>query len=265
MVAWDTLIYDDGLPFYYFPLGRAGDTALVWFTCPAACSLFGLQYFIYSDYGNARGGVWYAPNYVPGGPEFFPNGGMGSSIVYPFPLDSASDLTPYGGPFDLDTLDFFAGLVWTQNDLPLLMGDAQGNYVPARTQLWRGVWTNIGQITDLMIRAVVIVYGTVGIEEDEENADLTKRFILSQNSPNPVHSRTEIHFVIPQASELILNVYDIQGRLIKNLYQDKANAGEHAIIWDLKDPYGTSVPSGIYLYRLESRDFPSTKKLILLH
>lgn len=176
----DTIVYDDGTPYYYMPSRLAGDTAVVWFTPPASCSLVAVQYLFYSATGSANGGVWDAlSEYVPGAPEFFDGAGGGDSalgppIVYPFPVTSAGaqvwtevDLTPFGGPFDMDTLDFFAGFVWTSNDLPQPMGDEIGSYVPARSQMWRASrngWYNVGTVLDMLIRAVVVVYGNPGPE-----------------------------------------------------------------------------------------------------
>ena len=177
----DTIIYDDGTPYYYMPNRAAYDTAVVWFTPPASCSLVAIQYLFYSATGSANGGVWDAlSEYVPGGPEFFDGAGggdsaLGSAICYPFPVTSGGaqvwtqvDLTPFcGGYIDMDTFDFFAGFVWTAADLPQPMGDQAGSYVPARSQMWRasrGGWYNVGTVLDMMIRAVVIVYGNPGPE-----------------------------------------------------------------------------------------------------
>jgi hypothetical protein len=164
----DTLIYDDMSPYWYF-IGLAEDTAVVWFTCPSACSLFAVQYVFRSILDTAYGGIWDAlSEYVPGNPEFFDcagggDCGLGSTILYPFPVVSDwVDLTPFGGPFDLDTSDFFVGFVWTRDGDPEPYGDIRGDYTPARSQMWStllGGWTNLGQTSDLFIRALVIVYG----------------------------------------------------------------------------------------------------------
>lgn len=181
----DTIQYDDGTVFFYMPNRLAGDTAVVWFTPPAACTLVAIQYLFFSG-GSANGGVWDAlSEYVPGGPEFFNGSGggdsaLGPAIVYPFPVTSAGPLTwtevdlgNFGGPYDVDTSDFFAGFVWTADDLPQPVGDEAGSYVPARTQMWRDRppghpigdgWYNIGTFLDMFIRAVIIVYGNPGPE-----------------------------------------------------------------------------------------------------
>jgi flagellar hook assembly protein FlgD len=56
-----------------------------------------------------------------------------------------------------------------------------------------------------------------------------------------------------------LVIYDITGRLVEIIVDEKKEAGVYQVEWDGKDQ-----PSGIYFYRLQSGDFTTTKKLILL-
>jgi hypothetical protein len=90
------------------------------------------------------------------------------------------------------------------------------------------------------------------------------RYALMQNHPNPFNPSTTISFDLPAMAKVSLKVYDVAGRLIRTLTDREWDAGRHSIAWDGHNESGSSVASGIYFYRLESKDFSGTKKMVLL-
>jgi flagellar hook assembly protein FlgD len=74
----------------------------------------------------------------------------------------------------------------------------------------------------------------------------------------------EIEFTLPQTSEIKLDIFNINGQLIKNLISSTLNTGTHKVEWDSKDNNGKNVKSGIYLYRLTADEFVITKNMVLL-
>lgn len=90
-------------------------------------------------------------------------------------------------------------------------------------------------------------------------------FILAPSSfdlsafPNPFNPNTTLSFTLPQTEEVRLTVYDILGSEVKILQDGIAEAGEHQFSFD-----GSSLPSGIYFARLESKGMVKTQKLLLL-
>jgi hypothetical protein len=95
-------------------------------------------------------------------------------------------------------------------------------------------------------------------------AFLPSNFTLSQNYPNPFNPRTTIAFTIPKASEISLSIYDISGKFVKSLINEPMAAGYHSVIWDGTDDNGSSVASGVYFYKLKSKGYEETKRMILL-
>lgn len=89
-------------------------------------------------------------------------------------------------------------------------------------------------------------------------------FGLSQNYPNPANPSTAIKFGLPSSSNVRLEVFDIIGRRIAVLIDRPMNAGYHEITWDGKNSAGGKVASGIYLYKLETDEFVSVKKMLML-
>jgi hypothetical protein len=92
----------------------------------------------------------------------------------------------------------------------------------------------------------------------EEEA-LPAVFALEQNHPNPFNPQTQIRFALPEAVPVSLVIYDVTGREIARLAEGVLEAGYHTVAFE-----GTSLPSGIYLYRLQAGDFVETKRMALV-
>lgn len=108
----------------------------------------------------------------------------------------------------------------------------------------------------------------VGIEEGDPAGSIPKSFWLSQNYPNPFNPTTVISFDVPgisgKTAHVTLGVYDLRGKLVRELIDSDLTPGSHSAIWDGIDGKGERVPSGVYFYRLSSHDWTSTKKMALI-
>lgn len=91
-----------------------------------------------------------------------------------------------------------------------------------------------------------------------------KTFSLAQNYPNPFNSNTSIKFQLPDHTHLTLKIYNILGQEVRTLVDQVKEAGYHTIIWNGLDNYDNQVSSGIYYYRLESKTFVQSKKMVYL-
>ncbi|MCI0556351.1 MAG: right-handed parallel beta-helix repeat-containing protein, partial [Anaerolineae bacterium] len=81
-----------------------------------------------------------------------------------------------------------------------------------------------------------------------------KAFGLEQNFPNPFNPGTVIGFKLPQAAIVTLTIYDLLGRRVRTLISGVPyEAGFHNLNWDGTDDSGTTLASGIYVYRIEAR------------
>jgi len=89
-------------------------------------------------------------------------------------------------------------------------------------------------------------------------------FYLFPNYPNPFNPVTTIRFSLPVNSKVILNVYDINGRKIRTLLNQKKAAGFYEIKWDGKNDQGANVASGLYLYQLKTSGKVLSRKMLLL-
>jgi photosystem II stability/assembly factor-like uncharacterized protein len=84
-------------------------------------------------------------------------------------------------------------------------------------------------------------------------------FSLEQNYPNPFNPKTIIRFHITELSESKIIVYDILGKEIATLINEKLQPGSYDINFD-----GTHLASGVYFYKLETKNFIETKKMMLI-
>jgi alpha-glucosidase len=86
-----------------------------------------------------------------------------------------------------------------------------------------------------------------------------KEFALHQNYPNPFNPTTTINFSIADHNNVTLIVYDILGRKVVTLVNERKAPGRYSLAFD-----GSSLSSGIYFYKLEAGKFSAIKKLMLV-
>ncbi len=96
-------------------------------------------------------------------------------------------------------------------------------------------------------------------KEVEVNAATPVKFELNQNYPNPFNPVTIISYSIPFSSHVRLEVYSITGQRVKLLVDETQSAGLHNMRFD-----GSSLASGVYIYRLTTGEFVVSKKMQLL-
>ncbi|GEM_PF-3869123 len=90
------------------------------------------------------------------------------------------------------------------------------------------------------------------------------QFDLSQNYPNPFNPETKIQFELPTAAQVSIEIYNIHGQKIRTLIDGRKMAGFHTVLWDGRMDSGEPAASGVYIYRLKTREFAMNKRLLLL-
>ena len=95
----------------------------------------------------------------------------------------------------------------------------------------------------------------------EDPISLINKFQLNQNYPNPFNPITTISYYLPKSELVDISIYDITGRLVKNLVSLNQSAGNKSTKWDATNNKGENVNSGIYLYTIQAGNFTQTKKI----
>ena len=97
-----------------------------------------------------------------------------------------------------------------------------------------------------------------------DNKLLPNAFALHQNYPNPFNPKTVIRYDLPKEATVKILIYDMLGRLVTTLADNKHSAGFKQVHWDATNRFGKKVSAGLYLYTIQADDFRQTKKMILL-
>jgi hypothetical protein len=102
----------------------------------------------------------------------------------------------------------------------------------------------------------------VGIEEESNDEYRTPNieFRLMQSQPNPFNKLTAISYQLRASGHTTLNIYDITGRLVETLVDELQGPG----LYQLPITSNQLPASGVYFYRLKTKDFSDTKKLVIL-
>ncbi len=96
--------------------------------------------------------------------------------------------------------------------------------------------------------------------ENAKKAGLMKsEYKLNQNYPNPFNPKTQIVYSIPKDGSVKLDIYSINGQLVKELVNEFKTSGDYKVEFD-----GSNLASGIYFYTLRTGNFVDTKKLTLI-
>ena len=92
-----------------------------------------------------------------------------------------------------------------------------------------------------------------------ETPTTPENYVLSSNYPNPFNPETTIHYSIPTSGQVKLEIFDLTGRKVRTLVNATQSPGEYDVVFDASE-----LPSGIYLYRLETESYQNTRKMTLL-
>ena len=92
----------------------------------------------------------------------------------------------------------------------------------------------------------------------QTGSEVPSTFSLHQNYPNPFNPSTTIEFTLPVDGDVNFTVYDVSGRQVYNIEEQNKQPGKYSISFN-----GSSLASGVYLYRLSSGNYSSVKKMAL--
>jgi len=120
---------------------------------------------------------------------------------------------------------------------------------------------NIGDIlgnTGYTVNQYYASFHFVATAIDEEAA-IPDVYFLSNNYPNPFNPTTLFKYGLPEDAQVVFEIYDVLGRRVETLLNEKQRAGYHEVTWN-----GDKAASGMYFVRMQAGDFNSTKKMVLL-
>ena len=111
-----------------------------------------------------------------------------------------------------------------------------------------------------MFSDVELKWGNMGVQVANLVDDLMPlQMSLDSAYPNPFNPTTTLNFTLPIEATVSISVYDLQGRDVATLVNGKMLPGSHSVKWN-----ADSYSSGMYFVKMESNEFISTQKLMLV-
>jgi hypothetical protein len=120
---------------------------------------------------------------------------------------------------------------------------AGAGFVKDRKYYWRVEAFSTSNLTKLSSRNGVFTIGAVSVEET--GAERPEAFTLKPNYPNPFNPQTTIAFELARAGDVLVSIFNAEGKLITTLIEGAMRPGEHKLVWDAK-----GAASGVYFVEL---------------
>ncbi len=117
----------------------------------------------------------------------------------------------------------------------------------------------VGAFNPDVAKWIIFLYRGQTIVGVENSKEIPNSIELLQNYPNPFNPITKIEFIIPETQNVKLELFDILGSKKEVLLDKRLSGGKHSILFD-----ASNYSSGTYFYRLITKSFIKTKKLLLL-
>jgi|GEM_PF-2721353 len=119
-------------------------------------------------------------------------------------------------------------------------------------------------LTEAQVGELFLIEGPEGGTKVDDTPVSPQRSDLAGNYPNPFNPTTTIQYSLQSTEKVTLEVFDVLGNRITTLVSDVKNAGEHQAQWNGRDDSGQLVASGVYFYRLTTRNQVATRKMMLM-
>lgn len=123
-------------------------------------------------------------------------------------------------------------------------------------------WNNAGYMYLIAAEINGVVYGEfLGIEDE---IIIPNQFSLAHPYPNPFNPITNIQFTLNKNVIVLVTIFDVLGRKVKQLVKGELVKGKHEIKWNGTNDLSQPVSAGVYFYRVEAGEFVQTRKMVLL-
>lgn len=111
-----------------------------------------------------------------------------------------------------------------------------------------------------------ITFDLTGVNEEtlSKLGKPLRALLLMQNRPNPFQASTVIEYQLPKEGRVELDIYNLNGQLVRSLANETQKAGSHKVSWDGRNAKGQMIKNGLYLYRLKSEGQSAVKKLLIV-
>lgn len=120
-----------------------------------------------------------------------------------------------------------------------------------------------GAVTDALWVQGVVLYAT-GLAENGDDDMWADKSPRIASFPNPFARTTSLNLTLPRPSDVRVTVYDLAGRVVKEITELRLDAGAHVFEWDGRNSYGEAVATGVYFCKATGEGVSTGGKLVLL-
>jgi len=111
---------------------------------------------------------------------------------------------------------------------------------------------------------ITVTSGEALAIKHEDSPEVPKSFSLKQNFPNPFNPTTTISFELTESANVSLDIFNLNGQLVKNLINGNYRPNHYSVTWNGKNNHDRAVPAGMYVYTLSNGFQSVSKKMIFL-
>ena len=140
------------------------------------------------------------------------------------------------------------------------------NVIDGETLAFKYYNSNTGEVVEyretLSFTSNMVVgdgFSPLGLSSEKGNTIIPDEYSLSNAYPNPFNPVTQFTYSMPEDSEVLLKIYNLQGREVASLINGKMDAGYHSVLWN-----ADSYSSGMYFVKMVAGEFVNTQKLMLV-
>lgn len=141
----------------------------------------------------------------------------------------------------------------------VLTGLAQTNYMSIVKQDGTNILYPVSTVRLIKFSNVI-----TDVKDQKLANQVINSFQLFQNYPNPFNPSTTIEYQIPKTGLVQINIFNVQGRLVKKLDNSVHQTGLQKIVWNGRDNYGGTVASGVYFCQVKFAGNILVKKLMFI-
>jgi hypothetical protein len=94
--------------------------------------------------------------------------------------------------------------------------------------------------------------------------ELLSGLLNGSNYPNPFTGKTTIEYTLTEAGRVMIDVYDLSGKVVKRLVNDETLPGSYSVTWDATSDNGSLVDDGFYFFKVRQGNHSVTQKMVLL-
>jgi hypothetical protein len=165
------------------------------------------------------------------------------------------DAPPYNS-YGISVVKCDIGQEWSDRSIPFRTASLSSSVNDARLEFWLAPYATAGEeylFDDIRLSKVVTATA------EDRSTSYPETPALDWNFPNPFNPTTVVRYTVPKRMQIALRVYDVLGRMVASLAEGPQEAGHHEVAF-----HGSSLPSGVYICRLDGERFSHTMKMILL-